>query len=73
MAEPKGTPQSLAQAIVNGLVDARTVLMSEGEAKALAKEVLPHVKDYLNQRLGIPMMSDNAEVVKAIKELIKKI
>lgn len=55
--DTKGTPDTLHQALVNGLLGSTTVLMGPYEADRLATELIPHVRDFLAQKMGCLTMS----------------
>lgn len=69
-----GTPNTLAAAIVRGLVTAKTVCMSLEEADALAREVEKNVRDFLAQRFCTAILKhDGMGVSGPMSELFTEI
>lgn len=52
-----GTPKTLHEAMVRSLLQSSAVLMGPAEAEALARDMMPAVRDFLAQKMGCLTMS----------------
>lgn len=69
----KGTPKTLWEAISNGLAEAKSVIMGREEAEELAREVRPHVVDFIAQKFGPFVMGSEQKRAEEILKLFRTI
>lgn len=70
LARRVGTPKTLKGAVIQGLLAADAVIMSQPEAERLAGEIMPHVMDFLAQRFGSSfLLSEDPAVTDALQTL----
>lgn len=60
------TPKNLCEAVINGMVDSRELNIF---STVIVTKIEDHVKDYINQKLAVLMLSDDESEIKVAEKL----